>query len=589
MTIVYPIDGKHSLSNPDVTVVIPVYRSGSVLSEQILRWIQDDGINVEILYVNNACPQNSIEIIIQEWNRRIDKGKYDVKVLMIKKNIGFSGACNAGAYHAKGQHLIFLNADTTSTPNWIKPMIQLFDDPQVGMVGNLQLKEGELQGTIDSAGSEWLWEEENFIHIGRHSFNGKLIKKPFHYSTMPSELRQIHEREMVTGCCFAMPRKLFQEVGGFNSRYKLGYWEDSELCMTIREMGYKIIFQPHSIIFHKLGHSNSQGAHISRHKSLFMNKWSDSGRLDKLVTQKRLLPLPQVSNILVRRAGANGDVLLAGAIAPALKKRYPDARIHFETMCPNVLYGNPYVDSIFNVHPSNIPFQLVIDLDLAYERRPFTSIIKCYADEAGVSVNDCKLFVAKGPVHKSELINYVVVHAGNTAWAGRNWIGERWDGIAVRLHEAGYTIVCVGRNGDRHIPCDADCRNKTTVQELATIIGDAKLFIGIDSLPFQIAQATHTPAVCFFGCIDPKLRIVNDNVRAITAKNVECLGCHHRQPAPSTVLKICPTGTLDCENKLSVDDVWAEIEAALEEVNDLTRFRKNLFEPLSFPKNEVNE
>jgi GT2 family glycosyltransferase/ADP-heptose:LPS heptosyltransferase len=565
--VIYPIEGRHVTSSVDVSVIIPVYKSKNVLIEQILRWTQDDGISVEIIYVHNKCPQNSVEIIIDEWNRRVDKNNFNVKILMMNKNVGFGGACNIGAYHAKGEHLIFLNADTTSTPNWIKPMIELFDDPSVGIVGNLQLKEGELHGSIDGAGSEWFWEEENFVHIGRHCLDGKHIKSPLHYNEIPFGLRTVAEREMVTGCCFAIPRKLFQEVGGFDEKYRLGYWEDSELCMTIREMGYKILFQPRSIIFHKLAQSGAQySPQLLSNKNLFMGKWVDSGRLDKLVTQERPLPLPQITNILVRRQGAHGDVLLAAAVVPALKKRYPDARIYFETKCPTVLHGHPDVDYIINEPPSGTPFQLIINLDYAYERRPFTSIIKSYADEAGVSVEDCELVVARGSVHKPELNNYVVIHAGTTAWVGRNWIRARWDEIAVRLHNSGHQVICVGRGDDHKVPCDADCRNMTSVQELATLIADAKLFIGIDSMPFQIAQATHTPIVCFFGSIEPKLRVINDNVRAVTAKDVGCLGCHHRQPAPSFALSICPTGTLDCENKLSVDDFWAEVEAALQEV-----------------------
>lgn len=561
--IIYPIDGKHADSVVDVSVIIPVYKSKSVLREQILRWTQDPGLNVELLYVHNKCPQNSVFVILDEWNRRFDKNTSNVKILMMDKNTGFGGACNAGAYHAKGKYLIFLNADTTVTPNWITPMIQLFDDPTVGIVGNLQIKEGTLQGTIDSAGSEWFWDSENFVHIGRHCFNGKMIDSPLHYDEMPYDLRQVQEREMVTGCCFAIPKKLYQEVGGFNEKYKLGYWEDSELSLTVREMGYKIMFQPQSVIFHKLAHSGGAHALIHRNKNLFMGKWVDSGRLDKLVKARRPMPIQKITNILVRRMAAHGDVLLASAVVPALKKLYPDSVVYFHTICPTVLLGHPDIDYIVDDTPHNVLFQLFIDLDLAYERRPHSPMMQCYADEAGVPIKDCELSIARGHVNKPGLDNYVVIHAGMTAWAGRNWLDEYWVEIAVRLHNLGYHVVCVGRGGDRHVPCDADCRNMTTVQELATLIGDAKLFVGIDSMPFQIAQATKTPSVCFFGCVDPKLRIINDNVRAVTAKNLDCLGCLHRQPAPSTGITTCPTGTWACEKTLSVDEFWAAVVETL--------------------------
>jgi ADP-heptose:LPS heptosyltransferase len=263
-----------------------------------------------------------------------------------------------------------------------------------------------------------------------------------------------------------------------------------------------------------------------------------------------------ISNILVKREAAHGDVLVAAAVVPALKKKFPGSIIYFKTKCPTVLVGNPHIDFLIDTVPDNITFNYVCDLDLAYERRPHTHILQSYADEAGVKLEDCEMSIPTARVNKPLFNNYVVIHAGHTNWVGRNWHEDRWEELAIRIHDAGYQIICVGRGADYAVSCDADCRNQTSINELATIIQDSKLFIGIDSLPFHIAQAVKTPAVVFFGSIKPELRIVNDNVTPVTAKNLACLGCHHRKPAPSTVTNQCETKTLECEKSVSVDDIW---------------------------------
>jgi ADP-heptose:LPS heptosyltransferase len=159
---------------------------------------------------------------------------------------------------------------------------------------------------------------------------------------------------------------------------------------------------------------------------------------------------------------------------------------------------------------------------------------------------------------------FVVIHAGKTAWAGRNWLSDRFDELANRFNiSREYGVVCVGNDGDHLVPCDLDLRGKTSIQQLAGVISQARAFVGIDSLPMHIAQAVNVPGICFFGCIKPHTRIIRQNMIGITAKNLECLGCHQRELSPKTAFTECPNGTLDCEKLVSVDDMWEKIQEVL--------------------------
>jgi len=268
-------------------------------------------------------------------------------------------------------------------------------------------------------------------------------------------------------------------------------------------------------------------------------------------------------NILVRREAARGDVLVASAVAAALKQKYEGCKIGFYTKCPTVLFKNIYLDFVTD-SPDILEekFDLTIDLDMAYERRPNVHVLQTYADVAEVPAEDCKLYIHCERVNMPLFNNYIVVHAGITNWVGRNWSSERWRDLALRLHDKGYQIVCVGAGGDRFVPCDADVRNKATIGEVATIMKGAKLFIGIDSLPMHIAQAVGTPGVVFFGSIRPELRLINSNMEAIVAKGLSCLGCHHKKEC-STVTDVCETGTLDCEHLVSTDQMFDQVLAKL--------------------------
>jgi GT2 family glycosyltransferase len=558
-----------SVDKVDVSIIVPLYKSEEVVKGLIQSWnIINDGLNVEIIFVDDQCPRNSKDTVVKQWTLRkkeLEESniKHVGKILYNTVNVGFGMTCNAGADVATGDYLIFLNADTLVTKNWIKPIIDLLKDKEVGIVGNLQIKKGgPWDGTIDSAGSEWSWTGMSFLHIGRHTYNYKGLTQPFNLNVAPKSLFKVAEREMVTGCCIGIRRELFKTIGGFNPNYRIGYWEDSDLCLTVREKGYKIMFQPDSKIYHLLGHTQS-GAHKFQdyNRNFFFNKWVNTGRIDSLIVAKRE-NAPKINTILLNRRESNGDVLLAAALAPALKKKYPNCSIYFSTKCKEVLEGNPFIDRIIeDKDVTERLFQVYYNLDMTYENRPFSHMLEAYADTVGVKMEDCQLFLKTTKVkHLPE--KYVVVHAGSTGWTGRNWKPDRFDDIAHKLKSEGHFVVCVGR-GDHLVPCDLDLRNKTTIAELSHVIKNTYLFVGIDSFPMHVAQTFNIPSICFFGSIDPKLRLTSKNITAITASNLECLGCHHRKPAPSVVTNTCETVTLDCIDKVTVEMMWKAIKDKL--------------------------
>lgn len=561
----------------DVSVIIPLYKSDQVIVDLIRTWPLNCKYSVEIIFVDDRCPRNSKDVVLRAWDQRRREIK-DIKapigkVITNSTNKGYGLSCNAGAAAASGKYLIFLNADTHVTPGWIEPMIELFNNPQVGLVGNMHIKDGGgHNGTIDSAGSEWKWNDLSFVHIGRHCYRKQGINTPFKMENAPRDLLEVSEREMVTGCCFAMPASLFKYIGGFNPNYRIGYWEDAEICMNVRELGYKILFQPNSIIYHKLGHTASGGhRYFDHNKQYFMNKWVKSHRLDDLLlSQRRPGSQDPVNRILIRRTSAHGDALVATGVCAALKEKYPKARIMFTTMFPEIICECKYIDEFVDIRKiHSTQFDVFYNLDLSYEWRPNVNILAAYAEMVGVKVEDCKLHMNPQPIRTVGIElpkEYIVIHPGRTDWVGRDWPHECWVEIANRLLRKGEKIVNVGKYSESEIPCTLDLRGKTSIAEMAFVMDNAKAFLGIDSLPMHVAQVFDVPGVSFFGCVVPESRIYTKTMKGITARNLPCLGCHHRRPAPSTVTKTCETGTLDCINKVSVDEMWFKISDMLREI-----------------------
>ena len=546
-----------NIKKVDVSIIIPLYKSKDVVLDLIKNWKLECDLSYEIIFVDDCCPENSRNAVLSAWSARREELKVCVgKIILNKANGGYGAACNNGASFAQGDYLIFLNADTLVTNKWIEPMIELFKDQKVGLVGNLQLKKGGgLDGTIDSAGSEWRWGDDSFVHIGRHSYHKKQIGTPYTMENSPVDILLTAEREMVTGCCFSIPKALFDYIGGFNPNYRIGYWEDSEICMNVKELGYKIMFTSKSVIYHKLGHTGSGGhKYMNANANYFKNKWVNSGRLHKVLNLPEIPP--KINTILIKRTHAHGDALVATGVCAALKKQYPDVKIIFSTIHSDVIENNPYIDEFVEIGKINSEkYDLFYNLDLSYEWRPKVNILKTYAEFCGVKKEDCEIYLPEEPV-QGMIENYIVIHAGKTNWAGRDWPSENFYKLSELFRSMGEKVVCVGKYTEDDIPCDVDLRGKISIPQMHWVLKNAKLFVGIDSFPMHVAQVAKTQGIAFFGCVTPELRLFSPNMTGITAKNLSCLGCHHLKQAPSTATTTCITKNLDCIKMVSVEDMF---------------------------------
>lgn len=201
-----------------VSVVIPHYGP-----EELLR---------ACLAALWAYTQPEMEVVV------VDNGtghEMDADVVVRNPdNAGFAAACNQGAAVAGGDHIVFLNNDTEVQPGWLEPLVTQLETG-AGAVGSLLLYP---DGKIQHAG----------VDIFRDT-NGVLVAE---------NRRSRHPRgkvDAVTGACLAIRRDVFFELGGFDEGYLNGY-EDVSLCLSLRRAGYRVVFEPASVVTH---HESASG------------------------------------------------------------------------------------------------------------------------------------------------------------------------------------------------------------------------------------------------------------------------------------------------------------------------------------------
>lgn len=546
----------------DVSVVVPLYKNS--IDSLVETWdFYNDGIKVEIIFVDDDCPADSKNKVLSSWKMRQDEIKKPIgKILQSAVTQGWGACCNAGAEKASGKILIFLAPDAKLFPGWLSNLTKIIRKPEIGIVGGMQVCEEK--DSIIEAGQEWSWKENKFLKIGSEVFKNHNLSESLQMNNAPTVIFDSGQTECISSSFMAVKRTDFLEWGGFSANIFNQEWSDADFCLFAKEKNKQIVYQANSRIYRSIKETYSE-KYLKHGEVYFHNKWVASGRIDALVKNQRLEKIPTIEHILIKRFAAFGDVLFAAAVAPALKKKYPNSKIIFATNFPEVLKGNPWIDQIVTEH-SERQFDLFFNLDMTYEYRPKTNFLKAYAESVGVNLEDCKLFLEEEPINFTFPKKYVVIHCnnGNGLWAGRNWSSVKFDQISSRLKKEGYDIVCVGKNSDHKTSfCDYDLRGKTSVGQLSTIIKNSSCFFGPDSFPMHIAQVFDVKGVIFFGSIIPETRLVSKNMKAVFAENLPCLGCHHRKSVPCVATPTCEIGVQECVVQVTVDQMWKALQEAL--------------------------
>ncbi len=272
--------------------------------------------------------------------------------------------------------------------------------------------------------------------------------------------------------------------------------------------------------------------------------------------------------IVVRRAGARGDVIMTIPVVRALRKKFPKSSIVVSTTCTDVYAGNPDVSEVTLREPNTKSTDLIFNLDMAYEKRPLVHPIQAYADVCGVEIldwrptlypNDTSRILAEKRLPSGQ--KYAIVHPGNIpGWAGRQWSPARFQLVVAQLKLRGYKTVLIGSDGTPTVGTDLDYRN-VAFSHMVALMERASLFVGLDSMPFHVAQACDVPAVAIFGCVTPELRII-PGARSVgaVAPGVGCLGCHTWLPAPRTVTSSCIRNSNACMEKLGPGEVLEALD-----------------------------
>lgn len=234
---------------PNLSIIIVNYNTRKLTTDclsSIRKWCPD----AQVILVDN----NSRDETVSEVRRDFP----EVEVVALDSNVGFARGNNAGIPLARGRYVLFLNSDTIVEDFSLDRMVVWMNQhPKCGAAS---------PRLIDVNGSE-----QQALHP--YPSPSRRFREIFRFSPpKPTKFGEF----WLAGTCLLVRRKALEQAGGQLDPRHFMYWEDAQLCATIRKSGWELAYLSDCRIRH-FGGASGGGSDSNRRLDLY--SWYVWGRL----------------------------------------------------------------------------------------------------------------------------------------------------------------------------------------------------------------------------------------------------------------------------------------------------------------------
>ncbi|HCE58987.1 MAG TPA: hypothetical protein DER09_14430 [Prolixibacteraceae bacterium] len=213
--------------------------------------------NTEIIVADNGSTDTSVAHLRQNYPT--------VKIIELKENSGFAEGYNKALKLVEADYFVLLNSDVKVTSNWIESCIRLFEadeklaaiQPKILSFNNPELFEyaGAAGGFIDKYGYPFC--------------RGRMLNR---VEVDENQYDQPTPIFWASGACMFVHSSAFREAGGFDGDF-WAHMEEIDLCWRLKSLGYKIQYQPESVVYHLGGGTLSYGSPKKVYLNFRNNLW----------------------------------------------------------------------------------------------------------------------------------------------------------------------------------------------------------------------------------------------------------------------------------------------------------------------------
>lgn len=243
-----------------IGIVIVNYNGEEYQNEALKTIYESSYKNIEVVIVDSASKDNSIKLACNIYP--------EIHVLLQNENVGVAKGNNIGIHYAINEldteYVLLLNNDVELDKRTIEYLVSKADKKTITVP---KIYYYDRPNIFWFAGGGMSWKKGDAFHIG----NFEVDKGQYDVSK---------EIEYSPTCCMLIHRDIFKNVGDIDEKMFM-YFDDTDLCVRMRKLGYKILYVPTAFMWHKV--SSSGGGMDSkifvyynfRNKFYFIDKYND--------------------------------------------------------------------------------------------------------------------------------------------------------------------------------------------------------------------------------------------------------------------------------------------------------------------------
>lgn len=242
--------------HPQVSIIIPVFNQAAITWRCLKSlFINTSNVSYEVIVIDDHSTVSLSPIGTQIPG---------IHLICNSENLGFLKSCNEAAGQAKGKYICLLNNDTEVHEGWLEHLLAVFDNNKYTAIAGPKLIYPD--GRLQEAGGI-IWNDASAWNFGK--FDDP--EKP--------DLNYLKEVDYISGACILIRKAFWDKLGGFDEQFAPAYYEDTDLAMKVRRAGYKVFYQPLSVVTHYEGLSNGldESSGLKKYQAInrdkFFGKW----------------------------------------------------------------------------------------------------------------------------------------------------------------------------------------------------------------------------------------------------------------------------------------------------------------------------
>ncbi len=225
------------MTNPIVTIVVVPRERFSYTRQSLESIYQNTEFPFKLVYVDGNSPQPIKEYLEAQAQQK------DFELIRTDYYLYPNQARNLGLAKVDTKYVVFADNDIVVQPGWLKALVDCSEESNAAVVGPLMCQYEPLHAEIHCAGGE----SRIVVDVkGRRRMREKMYKQGHETAKMRSQMQRC-ETELCEFHCMLVRTNIFEELGYFDEEM-LNTKEHIDFCMGVMEAGYKVYFEPDSLV-----------------------------------------------------------------------------------------------------------------------------------------------------------------------------------------------------------------------------------------------------------------------------------------------------------------------------------------------------